>query len=908
MLVTLLAAGSLPAVARPASASGRPALVGDPASLVDPFAGTGTGAVTPGAIGEFPGADVPFGMLQWSPDTAPDRLTGSGYSWADTRLSGFSLTHLSGSGCASYGDVPILPTSGPVGPDPGAATEEFSHATERASPGRYSVALGSPSIGARLAVTTRTGISRFTFPSPAPANVLFKVSDSAAGSSAASVRILGDHEVTGQVTSGQFCGTGTNYTAYFVAVFDRPFSGSGSWNGVTVTPGATSCRGTACGAYVTFARAGPVEMKVGLSFVSVANAAANLAAEDPGWSLASVQTRAARQWNDLLGRDRIGGGTRAEQRTFYTALYHSLLHPNVVSDANGQYAGEDGRVHRGSRPQYANFSEWDVYRSEIELVALLAPTRAGAMVQSLVNDAQQAGWLPKWAVVAGDASQMNGDSADPIIAAAYAFGVRGFDAAAALEAMVKGAERAEPPQGLEIERQYLSQYLTQHYVDAGSLDLDSIDYSIGASATLEYAIDDFSIAQLAGSLGHRALEATMMRRAHNWEYLFNPATRSIQARGPDGSFPPGPALNPSLFEAGGQQGFEEGNPVQYTWSVPQDLFALGNLMGGRASAVARLNTYFTHLNAARFAPFDWAGNEPDLGAPWAYDYFGAPWRTQQVVRRIATTLYADAPVNEPGNDDLGALSSWYVWAAMGLYPVTPGTANLALASPLFPEVVVTLPGGHRLVVHAPGTSAASPYVRSLAVTGAAVPAPATSCAGRSAGASGGPPTWDRPWLPASVVSTGATLTYRLGPRPDRSWGSAPGDAPPSFPTGRLPVVGFSSPSGALSVKVGVPAALEVGVQAVTGGAPAVRWRASATGGVALATTQGTLRPPGAAGCASPAPVTTTLGVTAGGAGTGHGERRAAHGRGTGPPTGGRGRRRVAVTPGLTATAGGSWSG
>ena len=234
-------------------------------------------------------------------------------------------------------------------------------------------------------------------------------------------------------------------------------------------------------------------------------------------------------------------------------------------------------------PDYANFSEWDIYRSEIQLVALLAPHQAGDMIQSLVNDASQGGWLPKWAIVGGDAAQMNGDSADPIIADAYAFGVRGFDAQAALAAMVKGATQSEPLHGLETERQDLDQYLAQHYVDAGALDLDSIDYSIGGSVTLEYAIDDFSIAQLAADLGNQSVYNSMMQRAHNWEYLFDPTTGYVEARNADGSFPPGPAFQTSLFEDGGEVGFEEGNAIQYTWSVPQDLAALGSLMGGDAS-------------------------------------------------------------------------------------------------------------------------------------------------------------------------------------------------------------------------------------------------------------------------------------------------------------------------------------
>ena len=784
--VTLTGCGSSGATSSPGAAA---TLVSDPASLVHTIDGTGSGPVKPGAVGEFPGADLPFGMIQWSPDTTPNRAgAGGGYSYADSHISGFSLTHLSGTGCASYGDVPILPTVGPIGASPEHDVASFSHATERSAPGSYGVTLGPSKVRAALAVTTRTGISQFTFPRTHEANVLFKVAGSANPVSETGVHLVGRNSIAGQVTSGQFCGTGTNYTLYFQATFNRPFVTAGSWNGSVVSPGSTACQGAACGAFVTFDTDSNqvVLMKVGISFVSVANAAANLSSEDPGWSLDHVESSATSQWNSLLGRLRVGGGSAAQQHTFYTALYHSLLAPNVVSDVNGQYVGDDGAVHESpGRTQYSNFSEWDIYRSEIELVSLLAPRQAGDMVQSLVNDAEQGGWLPKWAIVDGDASQMNGDSADPIIAAAYAFGVRGFDTNAALAAMVKGATQTETGHGLEIERQYLNQYLAQHFVTAGSLDLTSIDYSIGGSVTLEYAIDDFSIAQMALALGDNSVYQTMMQRAHNWQYLFNPATGYVQPRTADGSFPPGPAFQTSLLEPGGELGFEEGNAVQYTWSVPQDLAALSSLMGGDAQAVKKLNSFFTVLNAGRDRPFDWAGNEPSLWTPWEYDYFGAPSQAQGVVRKIADQLYSDTPANEPGNDDLGAISSWYVWAAIGMYPVTPGSADLALASPLFPNVSMTLPDSKKLVVHAPAAASSTPYVHSLTVAGAAPSRATPTCAsGRSASASG--TSWDQPWLPSTIISTGGTLTFDLSSQPDPTWGSDPALSPPSYGTGRIP--------------------------------------------------------------------------------------------------------------------------
>jgi predicted alpha-1,2-mannosidase len=878
-----------------AAASNTIAYVADPSALVNPFAGTGTGGTSPGSISEYPDAVVPFGMIQWGPDTSPDRIFGSGYSYTDSHISGFSLTHLSGTGCAAYGDVPILPTVGAIGTHPLETTESFSHAHESAAPGRYSVTLGPAGIGVDLSVTTRTGLSRITFPDTSSADVLFKVADSANPVSASDVQVVGSDEVTGQVTSGQFCQTGTLYTLHFAAYFNRPFSSEGTWT-TAVSPGSKRCSGTDCGAYVTFDTSTDrtVLMKVGISFVSVADAESNVAAEDPGWSLPRVESAATAQWNSILARIRIAGGTHTEQRIFYTALYHALLNPNVVSDYNGNYMGADQRVHQSPQPQYSNFSEWDIYRSEIELLSVVAPVQTGDMIQSLVNEASQDGWLPKWAIVGGDASQMNGDSADPIIASAYAFGVHNFDLQAALKYMIKGATQNETGHGFEIERQYLSEYVSQHYVNANSLDLSSINYSDGGSVTLEYALDDFAIAQFAKALGDNSVYESLMQRSHNWQYLVNPSAGYIEARNTDGSFPEGPAFQSALFEPGGELGFEEGNAIQYTWAVPQDLFALGNLIGGRSNVVTKLDTFFTHLNAGRFEPYDWAGNEPSLWSPWEYDYFGAPWETQDVVRRIVTTQYHDAPVNEPGNDDLGAISSWYVWAAMGLYPVTPGTSNLALASPLFPEISIALPDGNQLDLSAPQASASTPYVQLLTVKSpvsselaSAVSPACTTGAGSGDSPIGAGSSWQLPWLPGSVLSTGGTLYFTLSATPDKTWATNPQSAPPSYGSGELPDVGFSVPIGGATISVGRPAAVQLGIQPVSLGAPEVVWTASATGGVAVSPRSGILGSPGSAGslgtsdvsdgaepsCSYPAPVTQVLELTAVSASTGHAQVR-----------------------------------
>ncbi len=741
-----------------------------PSTFVNPFMGTGVGGRAVGDINASPAADTPLGMMQWGPDTAPDRAAGGGYRAGDTAISGLSLTHLSGPGCPAYGDIPILPTVGALPAAPSSTTAAFDPASQRATPGRYSVRLGSPPIAVDLAVTTRTGLARFTFPPSGVANVLFKVADSAAGASSAHAAVRGDREVDGAVTSGYFCDTPGTYTLYFSAQFDRPFGGHRIWPGRADTArGADAGPQSAVAVSFDTRKGSTVQMKVGISFVSISNARENLAAENRGWSLDAIAAAAARRWDATLGRIAVSGGSAGDMRTFYSALYHSLLHPNVFSDANGEYPGFDGKVHAASGyTQYANFSGWDTYRSQTQLVSLVAPRETGDMMHSLLSDYEQSGFLPKWAFAAYDSGEINGDSADAIIADAYAFGVRNFDTTEALRAMVKGATAVGTGLGWDVARQDLDQYLTKGWVQVDRRDKTSFDYTIGGSETLEYAIDDAAIAKFAAAAGDLRVASTFTRRAGNWRNLFDRATGYLEARRADGSFPPGPAFQVSPLPNIGQDGWEEGNAIQYTWSVPQDLRGLFDLMGGDAKVVSELDRFFTKLNSSRKEPYDWAGDEPALGIPWEYDFAGAPSRTQDVVRRIATQLYAATPDGEPGNDDLGAMSSWYVWAALGLYPETPGSADLVLATPLFPHASISLASGKTITIDATGASARTRFIRSLPVEG--VRAPAT-CGAR---------VYVCPWLPASVVSTGAVLHFVLGTEPDRAWGTSPGAAPPSM--------------------------------------------------------------------------------------------------------------------------------
>jgi predicted alpha-1,2-mannosidase len=753
-LATILA--SCVALFFPAAARAANAIV--PTALVDTFVGT-SGTPAGGPIDTFPGADVPFGMVQWSPDT-PSENAGGGYEYSDRAITGFSMTHLSGPGCNVFGDFRVLPTVGGIPSDPASAKQPFSHTDEQSAPGWYAVSLGNPAVRTELSVTARTGVARFTFPSTAQANLLFNGASNQAGVTNATFRIDSPTEVSGSASSGFFCGMPDRYNVYFVARFDRPFQRYGTWSGAKTATGSSSAAGPSNGGWVTFdtTMRREVRVKLGLSFVDAGGARANLDAEG-GFDVIEARNRATDAWNGMLRRLTVSGGTSAQRRTFYTSLYHVLLHPNVISDVDGRYAGFDGRIHRvqAGRTEYANYSDWDIYRTEVPLLALLAPGETSDMMQSLVDAArQQNGWLPRWALVNGPTSVMGGDSIDPVIAGAYAFGARDFDARAALGAMVKGASTTAPPpgQGWYIPRWELDdQYLRDGYIVNTHTTSVSPEPN-GASETLEYALDDFAIARLAYALHDPGTYASFMRRSANWMRLFDSATLSIAPRDADGAFMQTPITE------NGQSGFQEGNAAQYTWMVPHDLRDLIAAMGGSAAAIAKLDTFFSDLNAGQDKPYAWLGNEPSLGSPWVYLSAGKPWREQEIVRRALTTLYDDTPVGLPGNDDLGTMSAWYVWCALGLYPQDPAVRYLDVGTPLFPSVTLRSPGGPAIQINAPLATTDTAYVNALRVNGA----PTT-----------------RTWV--ALPSRGTLkLDVSVSARANTAWGTNAADAPPSYAT------------------------------------------------------------------------------------------------------------------------------
>ncbi|MET9898671.1 GH92 family glycosyl hydrolase [Streptomyces sp. NPDC006446] len=852
LAVALTVAGATPALAAPPS--GPPELVQDPTAYVDPLIGTKNGGNV------FPGAVTPFGMLSWSPENTRGDATRTaapgGYQYDATRIRGFSLTHMSGTGCAGgSGDIPFFPYAGEVTSSPASDTKDavyaagFAHADERAEPGHYKVGLAS-GVTADLTATARTGSGRFTFPADKPASMLIRTANSEVGSTDSTVRIdPGTRTVSGSVTSGNFCGyldpegQRSYYTLYFTARFDRDFKTTGTWQDDRLSPGATEASGgtggfkqggrpvagKGAGGYVEFEPGtDPVNVKVGISYVSQAGAAANLAAENPpSRSFDSVRRATHRAWRERLGAIAVGGGTDTDRTTFYTALYHALLHPNVISDADRRYRGPDDQVHtvsRGHAAQYGTFSGWDVYRSQVQLLTLLNPDTGSDIAQSLLELARQNGGVwDRWLHGASGTHVMNGDPSPAALAGIRAFGGTDFDLRGALASLVKAA--TVPTEGdlssagkpvLSVgQRPSLDKYLEHHYMPSVS------NAWGGAAETLEMSGADFAISQLASAAGEKKTAADFAERSQWWQNTFNiaadPGGGYIANRKADGSWVTG-------FTPATGNGFVEGTAAQYTWMVQHDPAGLFAAMGGRAKALDRLDTFFH--NADGSWAFTGSGgdkseldNEPSVNVPYLYDYAGAPYKAQETVRAAMGKLWSTEPGGIPGNDDLGEMSSWYVFSALGMYPQVPSRGELTLSSPLFPRIEIERPGGDDIEIRARGAAADAPYVQSLRVDGR---------------------TSERPWLPPSFVRDGGTLDYTLSGTPDKSWGSAETAAPPSFRKGEQPYQIGVGPTAA-TLAPGGSTALDIRALALGGGAgPEVRFHVDVPDGVTATPAEGTV--------------------------------------------------------------------
>ncbi len=723
---------------------------------------------TAGGANCYPGSTVPFGMIQWSPDTEAGLQPG-GYSSLDKRISDFSVDHISGAGCSYGGNFAMMPIQGaaPMSPPHGrrAFATAFSHTNEIVKPGYYAATFDN-GIKMELTTTTRSGFGRLTYPSQGPMSLMINAGSDINGSAASGITLNpANREISGWSVGGHFCHSHETRMIFFYAVFNQPFEAWSTWSDDILKPNATNGTGTVSGAYVTFDSSmnQTVLVKLGISYVSIANAKANMETENPVSAFTSKDfdkavADASDVWNAWLNKIQVSGGTQDQLEAFYSILYHAALGPIVVSDANGEYTGYDGQVHTtdNSRMQYGVYSGWDIYRSECQLLAMIAPKEAGDMAQSLLLDYKQGGAFPRWGVMTEDSGVMMGDPAAPIIADFYAFGATNFDTKASLEGLVHAAmdSSVRAPKTKTNERDALNDYQTLGYVP----EHQKGGYG-NVSMTLEYASADFVLSQFAEALGDKSDSAMLLLRAQNWKNLYNPASGYLEMRRRDGSWAPGFTNNTERYDD--DRAYVEGSAAQYLWMVPFNEKELAELMGSPDTAAKRLDQFLTKLNVGPNSEYAFLGNEPCLETPWIYDFFGQPWKTQSNVRRAITELYSSRYNGYPGNDDVGEMSSWYIFSALGMYPELPGSGILVLGSPLFPKVVVHFSNGDVTII---GNGAANdaPYVQNLIVNGQ---------------------KWNKPWIHYADISGGGMLTYDLGSTANTNWGGNPADAPPSYTGG-----------------------------------------------------------------------------------------------------------------------------
>ena len=719
----------------------------DWAALVDPFIGTGDLGHT------FPGATTPFGMVQPSPDT---RLKGwgscGGYVHSDAVMYGFSQTHLSGTGIPDYGDILLLPFTGPVkwktgylgtseeapGFDPAGYGSRFDHATEVAEPGYYAATLTDYGVRAELTATTRVAFHRYTFMKADGAAVLVDLThhDQVLGSW---LKVIDDHTVAGFRRSKAWA---QDQPVFFVATFDHPFSAEIATDDAA-RPGLKEASGLSVKAALHFAlKPGEqVRVKVAISAVDEAGASKNLAAELPGWGFDAARAAARRAWNRELGKIEVEGGTADQRRIFYTALYHALIQPNTFQDVDGRYLGRDLKVHRAKGwTEHTVFSLWDTHRAAHPLYTLIEPAKDLDFVKTFLAEYRDGGRLPVWELWGNETNCMIGYHAVPVIVDAWMKGLRGFDPHLALEAMEHSAD--EDFRGLKAYRE-------QGYIPA-----DAEPESV--SKTLEYAYDDACIARFARAIGEKAVAATYFRRAEAWQHLLDP----------QGFFHP--RENGMWKEPFDAQAitfdFTEATPWQYAFAVQQDLDGFMKRLGGADALDKRLDGLFN----ASPEMHGWEeedvtgligqyahGNEPSHHIAYLYDYAGKPWKTQALVRRIMARMYSTKSDGLQGNEDCGQMSAWYVLSALGLYQVCPGDPDYAIGSPLFDAAVIHLPGGKRFTIRAAQNGEASPYIHSAELDGQ----PFDAC-----------------HITHAALLKGGELAFAMGASPS-AWGSGEGDRP-----------------------------------------------------------------------------------------------------------------------------------
>jgi predicted alpha-1,2-mannosidase len=710
------------------------------AHYVDPFVGTGSHGHT------FPGATLPFGMVQLSPDT---RLTGwdgcSGYHYSDHIIYGFSHTHLSGTGISDYGDILLMPMAGEPqldalvdGKTDKGYASPFSHQNETASPGYYSVLLDDGRIKAELTTTNRVGFHRYTFPKNVRQSIILdlahrdRVIDSY-------LRILDSTHIEGYRRSTAWA---RDQMVYFVAEFSQPFAAELALNDKLVV--LKEARGGNIKASLSFPSGhSPILVKVAISSVSLEGARRNLAAELPGWNFERVVQRAESAWNVELNRIEASGGSKEQLTNFYTALYHTMIAPNLFMDVDGEFRGLDLKTHtaRGFT-NYSVFSLWDTFRAAHPLYTIIEQKRTADFINTFLAQYDHGGRLPVWELAGNETDTMIGYHAVSVIADAAVKDIRGFDRNKAFAAMKHSAQ--------------LKHFGLGAYIDRGYISMEDERESV--SRTLEYAYDDWCIAEMARLLGREDDHKTFMKRAQFYRNVFDSDSGFARPRKNGGWLKP---FDPREVDFN----FTEANSWQYSFFVPHDVSGLVELLGGKEKFAGKLDELFTSDSKTtgreqaditgligQYAH----GNEPSHHMAYLYNYVGQPWKSQQRVRQIIDAFYSPTPDGLIGNEDCGQMSAWYVLSAAGFYPVTPAAPLYAIGTPLFPELRFKLENGKLFVVKARGVSARNIYIQSATLNGR---------------------PYRRSYLLHKDLMNGGELIFEMGPQPNHSWGSGVNDVP-----------------------------------------------------------------------------------------------------------------------------------
>jgi predicted alpha-1,2-mannosidase len=710
---------------------------------VDPFIGTGGHGHT------YPGASLPFGMVQLSPDTRLDGWDGcSGYHYSDSIIYGFSHTHLSGTGCSDYGDILLMPTVGEVQFDNGAKTSTkqgyssvFSHDNEWAKPGLYHVKLEEGPVNVDLTATTRAGFHRYYFPETEQANVIIDLvhRDEVLESG---IEIIGNDEIAGFRRSKAWA---ADQHVYFVAKFSKPFKSAGIQQDSVLLEKVLKASGKHLKAFVQFASDGKesVLVKVGISGVSIEGARKNLQTEIDGWDFDAIAKLASNAWENQLAKIRVETQDTARKINFYSALYHAMLSPNVAMDVDSMYRGRDLQVHKAKGfTYYSVFSLWDTYRAENPLFTIIEPNRVNDFINTFLVQYEQGGTLPVWELSGNETWCMIGYHSIPVIADAYFKGINKWDASKALEAMKHSAT---------LDHFGLKSYISKGYIPSN-------DEGESVSKTLEYAYDDWCIAMMADQMGKKEDYLNFIERAQSYKNLYDPATGFIRAKANQTWITP---FDPREVNFN----YTEANCWQYSFYVPQDVNTLIKMHGGDEAFAKKLDELFTTDSKTtgreqsditgligQYAH----GNEPSHHMAYLYAYAGQAWKTQEMTRRIMDEFYTTCPDGLIGNEDCGQMSAWYVLSAMGFYPVTPGTDMYVFGSPVFDKVTISMSDSTTFILNTKGNQIKDKYIGKVTLNGN---------------------EYKRSWFSHNVLTAGGEISFEMSPDPVKSYGANPDDRP-----------------------------------------------------------------------------------------------------------------------------------